>query len=94
MANPLDSCFDELADMGSDLLMQKLKQLQAVSTNNQATSTSDSSYKSAAPSSGWSKLRSAVLAVGCFKSTIKTRDDSSLPSPQVRVVGVLGKDGI
>ena len=97
MANPLDSCFDELADMGSDLLMQKLKQLQVVSTESQATSTSDSSYKtSAAPSSGWSKLRSAVLAVGCFKSTLKTRDDISLPSPQVRVVSLvyLGIDGI
>jgi len=45
----------------------------------------ESALPAATRPSGWSKLRSAVLTVGRFKSAVMTRDDRILPTPKVKL---------
>ena len=84
--DPLDSCLDLLADTGTEIIMKQLHKHPSKAVLSHAISVEEPlSPTMAAGSSGWAKLRRAVMSVGSFTHLLKerARDDSSLPSPGV-----------
>ena len=85
--DPLDSCLDLLADTGTEIILKQLHKHPSKAVLSHAISVEEpqSPTTTAAGSSGWAKLRRAVMSVGSFTHLLKARarDDSSLPSPGV-----------
>ena len=84
--DPLDSCLDLLADTGTEIIMKQLHKHPSKAVLSHAISVEEPlSPTMAAGSSGWAKLRRAVMSVGSFTHLLKVRarDDSNLPSPGV-----------
>ncbi|GAX76798.1 hypothetical protein CEUSTIGMA_g4244.t1 [Chlamydomonas eustigma] len=96
--NPLDSIEDVIADVGSELLLKQLQKNYNSSSDTTTAFRPEADYADPAsdnlmrhshahkPGANWTKLRRAVLGVGCFKHILKTRDDSCLPSPAVNPI--------